>query len=93
MTDKHWQYTAATVLLSFLIVVGWCAIGILEKITDYSILWDPPQASEIVKCCVYGLISVAAALKLDIPLLGLFLKGDAATIVAKLSGQNKENTP
>lgn len=86
MTPKSWHYTAAVAVLSCLIATGWCIAGWLSKIETSEIAWNPPAAGEVIMCGVYGLIAVAAALKLDIPFLGQLLKGDVKSLLTKVSG-------
>jgi hypothetical protein len=93
VTEKTWQYTSAVALFTLLITIGACMARLLSKISDYSIMWDPPQASEIVWCCVYGLAAVAVALKLDIPFLGSIMKGDLQTALSLLTTKKVDPGP
>lgn len=86
MTEKSWHYTAAGAVLSGLIAIGWCVAGWLSKIETSEITWNPPAQGEVLMCCVYGLIAVAAALKLDLPFLGTLLKGDLRSLLTKATG-------
>jgi len=88
MKERGWQYTAATVLLAAIVTFGWCWADLLKKVETAEITWNPPTQGELWMCVVYTALAVGVALKLDIPLLGSFIKGDLKSLVGgKPSGE------
>ena len=63
------QRSLAVVVLVGLVGFLYPLVDVLSKIQDWSVIWDPPNVSQLVFCAVCGLVAVGGALGLDIPAL------------------------
>lgn len=63
------QRGLAAIVLVGLIGFLYPLAGVIQKITSWAVIWDPPAVGEIVQCIVFGLVAVAGAMGLDVPAL------------------------
>lgn len=81
--ETGWQMVALTVLIACGAMFGWCYADILSKVETGEIYWNPPMKAELYRCIVYTLLVAAAALKLDIPVVGGLIGNATKSLLGK----------